>query len=156
MLPPLAASPAIASAAAQPAQAAGGLPDIQLANRPQTPTAQDGAEFARAAAQSAPVQGTPIQGAPVDMPAAMPQPADGIGGTLMRQVEQMTRHMSGLQDGMAPRPPATPGAAGSDHADMDRAVAQIEHAYTFAIETTMASRGSTESTKIFNTLLKGQ
>ncbi len=151
MLPPLAAAPPIASAAAQPAQAAGSVPDIQLANRPQTPTAQDGAEFARAAAQS-----TPVQGAPMDMPAAMPQPADGIGGTLMRQVEQMTRHMSGLQDGMAPRPSAAPGTAGFDHADMDKAVAQIEHAYTFAIETTMASRGSTESTKIFNTLLKGQ
>lgn len=36
------------------------------------------------------------------------------------------------------------------------AVSQLQGVYTFAIETTLASRGSTESTKIFNTLLKGQ
>ena len=39
---------------------------------------------------------------------------------------------------------------------MNGAVAAMEHAYFFAIETSIASRGSTEMTKIFNTLLKGQ
>ena len=39
---------------------------------------------------------------------------------------------------------------------MAEAVGNLQGAYQFAIETTLASRGSTELTKVFNTLLKGQ
>ena len=56
----------------------------------------------------------------------------------------------------APPDGAGPGGAASSRDAMAAAVSQMERAYMFAIETTMASRGSTESTKIFNTLLKGQ
>ncbi|WP_407158259.1 hypothetical protein [Bradyrhizobium sp. STM 3557] len=55
-------------------------------------------------------------------------------------------------------------AASSDQPPLDvpnssvasDAIAQMDRAYTFAIEATMASRGPTEVTKILNTLLKGQ
>ncbi len=36
------------------------------------------------------------------------------------------------------------------------AMAQMQRAYIFATETMLAVRGSTEATKVFNTLLKGQ
>ncbi len=39
---------------------------------------------------------------------------------------------------------------------MGKAVSEMQGAYIFAIDTTLASRGSTEATKILNTLLKGQ
>jgi len=152
-------APAIAAsavAATLPTGAAVASPDLQLANHPQVPGAQDGAEFARAAQGASLDQGSPLdQGASVDM-AALPPASDGIGGALMRQVEQMTLHMGGLNASMPAHPPGGPAATGLNQADMQGAVSQIEHAYSFAIETTMASRGSTESTKIFNTLLKGQ
>lgn len=49
--------------------------------------------------------------------------------------------------------PPQPNAA---HQDMQQAIAQLDHAYLFAVQTTLASHGSTETTKIFNTLMKGQ
>ena len=137
-------------------------PAIQVADRPQIPTSQDGADFARAAA---------AQGAPLDIQSSMPAMSSGIGASLAHQMGQIAQHLSSLA-GNAPAPsnaaPAAngdrmdaagpPGAklASLNQTDTSAAVAQIEHAYMFAIETTMASRGSTESTKIFNTLLKGQ
>ncbi len=167
---PLAPVPAVASPGLQ---STGGMPDIQVADRMPAPAAHDSAEFARAAAQA-----TSGQGAPLDVPASLPPSSTGVGANLMQQLEQLTRHLGSLQgappagggaqaepggaasNAAAPPlsdPQATgPHAVGFDRASMDGAVAQIEHAYTFAIETTMASRGSTESTKIFNTLLKGQ
>lgn len=39
---------------------------------------------------------------------------------------------------------------------MTEAVAGLQGAYVFAIQATLVSRGSTEGTKILNTLLKGQ
>lgn len=164
---PLAPVPAVAASGVQ---STGGMPNIQVADRMPAPAAQDSAEFARAAAQA-----TSAQGAPFDVPAGLPPSSAGVGANLMQQLEQLTHHLGSLQGAPpagggasnaaaapASNPQASdpqaagPHAAGFDRASMDGAVAQIEHAYTFAIETTMASRGSTESTKIFNTLLKGQ
>ena len=130
----------------------GGSPLVQIADRAQIPTSQDGEAFARAAAQTQ----------PVDVQSSLPSSSDGIGGTLVHQVEQMARHLSSLASSVPAPANAGPGGVagakppGMDRADTSAAVAQIERAYMFAIETTMASRGSTESTKIFNTLLKGQ
>lgn len=85
----------------------------------------------------------------------MPVPGDTMFGSKM---------MEGAQDlslrfGTLHKAAAAP-AAGSPVATpaqvMEQAVSGMQDAYVFAIQTTMASRGSTETTKIFNTLLKGQ
>ncbi len=147
---------ALQAATAPGASLEGGRsPLVQIADRAQIPTSQDGEAFARAAAQTS----------PADVQSSLPSSSDGIGGTLVHQVEQMARHLSSLaSDAPAPANAGSGGGGGvagakppgMDRADTSAAVAQIERAYMFAIETTMASRGSTESTKIFNTLLKGQ
>lgn len=59
-------------------------------------------------------------------------------------------------DKTAPKDKDKPHITDADRAAVDANIAQMEHAYVFAIEATLASRGSTEATKIFNTLLKGQ
>ena len=153
--------------ASPPATSPSGTPDLQFAQLSpgplQAPSAQDHAEFIRAAG------GATLP----EVQAEAPSQEGGIGSRLMQQMEQLTRRLGGLQGGTAPQgvqagspapaapapagqDPSAPQAAGFDRAGMNDAVAQIERAYMFAIETTMVSRGSTESTKIFNTLLKGQ
>lgn len=155
----------IAAVDALPNLGATGTANLQLAGSLPgafaTPSAHDAAEFNKAA----------LQNGPLNMQAALPPSTEGIGSGLAHQMEQLTRHLGSLQGQSGPHMMAQPGdgpamqsrpgaampnATGFDRADMNGAVAQIEHAYMFAIETTMASRGSTESTKIFNTLLKGQ
>jgi len=69
-------------------------------------------------------------------PAAMPE----ITGSIPKQ-------------GVAEPPGAGATAGGFD---TRHAVAMIEQAFAFAIETTLVSKASTESTRIFNTFLKGQ
>ena len=125
---------------------------IQVADRPQMPTSQDQADFARAAAQSR----------PVEVPSSVSPSSDGLGASLAHQVDQLAQHLAsftgeaGAAAAGANAAPAGKAVATLTPAETSGAVAQMEQAYMFAIETTMASRGSTESTKIFNTLLKGQ
>ena len=107
----------------------------------------------------------------------MPPSSDSLTNRLAHQADALSRYVGGLQDQLGHAIPSANGSASADAAaeprvigpdgahkggvtdgaaDMRGAVSQMERAYVFAIETTMASRGSTESTKIFNTLLKGQ
>jgi hypothetical protein len=77
-------------------------------------------------------------------------------GKIATQVDFLAKHLDAPQ-----LPDKTAGDLGphngtSAKEEMSAAISQMEHAYMFAIETTLTSRGSTESTKIFNTLLKGQ
>ena len=124
---------------------------------PQPPTAAQSGDFARAAAASIP-----------DVPAALPSTQEGLGGRIERQANALAVHLNTLtHTKQAPDSAPTPGAEprqkavadhkeGMDKEKIDLAVSQMERAYIFAIETSLASRGSTETTKIFNTLLKGQ
>ena len=142
-----------ATAPASP-QASGAAPAIEVADRPHSPSSQDGADFARAASAGL-----------ADIQSSLPPSMDGIGAGLVDKIEQMAKSLSSLS-GLAPASPGAGSPAASapatgvsqalNRTETSAAVAQIERAYMFAIETTMASRGSTESTKIFNTLLKGQ
>ena len=132
---------------------------VDLASRPAAPaSAQDAAAFSRAVQASEPSAGAT---ASIEAQAALPPSADSLSSRLAKQADALSRQLSSMQAGLNPTPQATPAAGGPaptafDKAETDGAVAQMEHAYMFAIETTLASRGSTESTKIFNTLLKGQ
>jgi hypothetical protein len=42
-----------------------------------------------------------------------------------------------------------------DRKDFEESIAQMDQTYAFAIKATLASHGSSEATKIFNTLLNG-
>ncbi len=138
--------------AGSPLAGGGAQAPIQIADRPQIPTSQDQADFARAAAQSR----------PVEVPSSFSPSSDGLGASLAHQVDQLAHHLASFTGDAGPAAsgsnaaPAGKAPATLTPAETGGAVAQMEQAYMFAIETTMASRGSTESTKIFNTLLKGQ
>jgi len=125
-----------------------GAPQVDLPAEPlQRPSAAQADEFARASgtAELHDVQATP------------PSSDGGLAGRIARQADALA---SQLKMPAAAGQPATAdvqhegGLSSKD--TMNAAVSQMERAYMFAIETTMASRGSTETTKIFNTLLKGQ
>jgi hypothetical protein len=51
---------------------------------------------------------------------------------------------------------ASGGPASGSVFDVSHASVMLERAFAFAIETTLISKASTESTRIFNTFLKGQ
>lgn len=118
----------------------------QAAPQPSAAAATDFADAARAGA------------APAEVLALPPVRVEAWGGPLVHRLETAMAHMKMPEAGTGGRTPEAGGSprATLDTAAMDAAVAQMERAYMFAVETTMASRGSTETTKIFNTLLKGQ
>lgn len=86
-----------------------------------------------------------------------------LGGQLSSGMQDLSVRLNGWQKAhaasaapaMPPASPATDASLPLTRA-MEDAVAGMQGAYVFAIETTLASRGSTELTKVFNTLLKGQ
>lgn len=140
--------------------------DTQAANRP---SAQDAAAFAQAAS----VQATPDAGqaqriVATELRATPPSATDNLGSRLAHQADALMHRFNSIQtqpapanapaEGPANAPPAMDsGSAPSPlEAGTAGAIGQMERAYLFAIEATMASHGSTESTKVFNTLLKGQ
>jgi hypothetical protein len=115
------------------------------------PSAAQATDFARAAS-------VPLVS---EMQAAPPPSADGLSHQIGRQMDALIAHLKGPEsakgsDAAATLEGGTKKEVGLDKDRMAAAVSQMERAYMFAIETTMASRGSTESIKIFNTLLKGQ
>ena len=94
----------------------------------------------------------------VEMRASAPSDASIIQRDIGNRIEALSSHLSTWQNA-TPAPAsaaAQPTAPTAASADVDSLTAQMKGAYTFAIETTLLSHGSTESTKIFNTLLKGQ
>lgn len=93
--------------------------------------------------------------------AFVPERTDGaaaVGHDLNQKLEGLSSYLN--QWGAQPLGQAAAGTgatpATADPASTTELVAQIQATYTFAIETTLVSKGSTETTKIFNTLLKGQ
>jgi hypothetical protein len=125
--------------------------DAELPDAPPPPTATEVVDFARA-----------VMAAPVREVNAVPGSSDsGWTGGVAHHMESLASHLKALAPGHQPSDSAPPAErpAGPEVNSKDataNAVAQMERAYMIAIETTMASRGSTEATKIFNTLLKGQ
>jgi hypothetical protein len=126
--------------------------DVSLLDGPlQQPSGIQAAEFDRATAV-----------APVREVNAAPAPsAPGLSGGVAHQMDMLASHLKVLDAAHGPsestsfaKRPHTSETNGKEA--MAEAVSRMERAYMFAIETTMASRGSTETTKIFNTLLKGQ
>lgn len=101
-------------------------------------------------------------GAPVhEVQAASVQGAATLGSHVASGVQDLSQRLAGWQKAHAA--PATLPASPSPEKGalpltraMEDAVAGMQGAYAFAIEATLASHGSTELTKVFNTLLKGQ
>lgn len=126
-----------------------GHAQVELMTQPAPqPSAAAAVDFAQAA-RAAP---------PADLVALPPARAEPRGGPLVHRLENAMAQLKMPEVGSGGRVPEASGQpeTGFDREATNAAVAQMERAYMFAIETTMASRGSTESTKIFNTLLKGQ
>lgn len=123
--------------------------DLPASGHP-APSTSDAAHFAQEVSHMQEVQ------------ASRASAAQTIGQDLTQKLQGLSEHLQGL------RKPASldhaqsaaggHGSAGAGGANMvsSDAMTQLQGVYAFAIETTLASRGSTESTKIFNTLLKGQ
>lgn len=134
------------AAASKPALDAGRSVDL-MATPPAPPSAAQASDFARAT----------LDATVREVPASLPPVSGSWAGRILHQVETLAGHLAMPGEPAAAMPGvAGPGDAVSNRDAMSAAVSQMERAYMFAIETTMASRGSTESTKIFNTLLKGQ
>jgi|ERR1700730_6283911 hypothetical protein len=117
----------------------------------QRPSNAQAAEFSRATQDAAVRE---VNAAPVASPSEW-------GAGVAHQVDNLASHLKGFNAGhksldfaAAPERPHT--TAEDSKEELTGAVSQMERAYMFAIEATMASRGSTEATKILNTLLKGQ
>ena len=128
----------IEAVSVQPAASSNpGMPDnlgIDLSAGPvQQPSAADALDFSNVA-----------NGTLAHEVTALPPSSDGLSIRIGKQLEELGSHLK-----------LHPDAEPSGDAVADGLKA-MERAYIFAIEATMASRGSTESTKIFNTLLKGQ
>ncbi|MGY3450530.1 hypothetical protein [Bradyrhizobium sp. USDA 4353] len=114
----------------------------------------------------------------VEMRITPPPSSDGFGGKIMDHLGAFydqaqawqTSGFAGRAEsspatdvtGSIPQPSASatavPEKTGAAPAvfDAKHAAAMLEQAFAFAIETTLVSKASTESTRIFNTFLKGQ
>ena len=95
---------------------------------------------------------------PVEVQAPAPSEASIIRSDISRRVEALSAHLTTWQNGTSAANPTSANQLGLGDASttVGSLTSQMKGAYTFAIETTLLSHGSTESTKIFNTLLKGQ
>ena len=121
-------------------------------NATAAPTMHESAAFAQAVANTAPVEQTTA-------PLPTQAPAEALTQTLNNGFDAFAKRVQTAgQSGEMPLPEsvALDGRNGEVKQVIDNAMQSMQSAYAFAIETTMASRGSTETTKIFNTLLKGQ
>ena len=149
-------------------QAPGGpgtaAPDVAV----EKPSDAQAAAFAQAVGQFGPTESW----------AARPVSGGSLTNRLAQQAESLANHLrapgaasAGLNglggEGEALPAFGGPGAMPAGPHDLSQTLAankveisqsldRMERAYMYAIEATMASRGSTEATKIFNTLLKGQ
>lgn len=89
--------------------------------------------------------------------AVQPSSAQALGRDMADRLQGLSDRLRGWSTPTAANPAEKgSGASQSSPLQAGDAVSQLQAVYTFAIETTLASRGSTETTKIFNTLLKGQ
>jgi hypothetical protein len=134
-----------------PAQDLRSLPtqEVEVSDTPlQQASHAQASDFVRAAA-TIPVHEVNV--APAQAPS-------GWTGGMANQIDSLASHLKVLDAGHKSADSTTPSKSPQiDSKDaMSDAVSQMERAYMLAIEATMASRGSTEATKIFNTLLKGQ
>jgi hypothetical protein len=115
------------------------------------PTESQAADFARAAAVP-----------PVHEVSAAPPPSPSVPAmSVVHDLETAASHLQTFKVGgdrlgttVLPEHQLMHAESGPDW--VDGAIAQLDGIYAFAIKTMMANRGSTEATKILNTLLKGQ
>ena len=112
----------------------------------QVPSAGEAAEFTRASAAFTPEQ----------MQAVPPSSDPGLGQTFAQDFNGFAQRVQASQQAFGAERPSTAEHGLSVHETIENSIGGMQNAYAFAIETTMASRGSTETTKVFNTLLKGQ
>jgi hypothetical protein len=122
---------------------------VELSDAPlEQPSHAQASDFVRAAET----------GSVHEVSAAPAQAPSGWTGGMANQIDSLASHLKVLDaghksvDSSSESPRSEPNSKDA----MADAVSQMERAYMLAIEATMASRGSTEATKIFNTLLKGQ
>ena len=146
---PFSAIEAIQPAAGAAAAGGIGAPGSATA----VPTAHEASAFADAVAQAEPAG---------QVNASLPSSSatHGLAAELADKADAFAKHIGSVGHGpdaakAATEPPPAAGIAGMK-AVLDQSLDSMHGAYMFAVETTMASRGSTETTKIFNTLLKGQ
>jgi hypothetical protein len=117
-----------------------------------------------------------VQQASIEMRIEPPAVSDGMGGKILDHLETFYGRAQVWQASGATSPSAaSPDITGSidkpaaaapqpgsglsgDPAifDVSHASVMLQRAFAFAIETTLISKASTESTRIFNTFLKGQ
>ena len=124
----------------------------------QQPPAVEVAKFERAAALP-------------EVEAVPHQAGDALSARLAHQIDSLSAHLQApppllqnqalenpAQDRADPKTAGNPSQAGhsTDREKTQQAVVEMDRVYMFAIETMLASRGSTETTKIFNVLLRGQ
>lgn len=93
---------------------------------------------------------------PLEMQAPAPAQGDSLAGHFADRAQALSLQFNAVEKAQTAPPAAADGGPIDIAKSMDSAVSGMQSAYLFAIETAMASRGSTEMTKIFNTLLKGQ
>lgn len=143
--------------------------DPQVADAPlDRPTAAQAADFSRAAADAT-AHGAPADDIPSvrEVQAAHP-PAGHWTDSMARQMKGLESSLkfsdlpAGRADGTsraaAPRSLEPVNDSTKKNAPDDNTfegIAQLKQIYTFAINATMVSHSSTEATKVFNTLLKG-
>jgi hypothetical protein len=123
---------------------------VELSNAPlPQPSHSQALDFERAVAAR-----------PVHEVRAAPVPASfGWTGGVANQLDSLASHLRVLSADQKPLESSPDFSPSSELKSKDvatDAVTQMERVYMLAIEATMASRASTEATKIFNTLLKGQ
>lgn len=129
--------------------------------------------FAKAVATSGPVEAAPGKETTPpsqEIDAASPETGHGLSSRVSQQANALFDHLKSLDPHAeaVSREPLSDGSGGaasgvhgkgmteSKKVTINDSISQMEHAYLFAIEATLASHGSTEASKIFNTLLRGQ
>jgi hypothetical protein len=117
----------------------------------QTPSDAQASDFTHLAASNPVLE---VNAAPASAPTGWTSGVASQIDGLASQLRVLDRNHNSTGSSAPSEPPVSPEPDSKEV--MASAVSQMERAYMIAIEATMASRGSTETTKIFNTLLKGQ
>jgi hypothetical protein len=127
------------------------LQSLEVASTPpDQPAASEVLDFARSVAAAA-VQGATVREVEAIHPSAEGHWTDWIA----RQTKDLATSLK-FPDSPTDATGVTPQADAHDIPDsVKESISEMHRAYTFAIKASLASRGSTEVTKIFNTLLKG-
>jgi hypothetical protein len=147
------------------------LHNLQVADAPlDRPTAAQAADFARAAADAT-AHGAPTHDIPSIREVQATHPSAGHWtDSIARQMKDLESslkfsdpaagHAGGTSPAGAPRTlepdkATTKNDALDKNGSFEDGIAQLRQVYAFTVKATMVSHGSSEATKVFNTLLKG-